>query len=254
MRPPRLRQILARGKTALGLWVTLEAPSVAEIAAAMGLDWIVIDTEHGQLDFKEVLEHVRATRNSKTTPLVRVPEIEQGTIKRALDLGAEGVIVPMVRNAAEVAQAVRFAKYPPDGVRGIGAERATRWGTGIRDYVRDANRQTMVIPLVECVEAADNFESILRVRGVDAIFFGPADLAASMGHAGEWGHPEVMKRILGMRKRAALAGVPAGILALGPKEAALRARQGFRMIALGIDTLLMIRALEATLAALGRRG
>jgi 2-keto-3-deoxy-L-rhamnonate aldolase RhmA len=252
VRPPRLRRLFAQGKTALGLWITLEAPSVAEIAATMGLDWVVIDAEHGQLDFREVLEHLRAVRGSQTTALVRVQEIEQGTIKRVLDLGAEGIVVPMVRNAAEVAQAVRFAKYPPQGVRGIGAERATKWGKGIAAYTRDANRQTLVVPIIECAEAADHFESILAVRGVDAFFFGPADLAASMGHLGQWGHPEVMKSILRMRKQAASRGIPSGILAMSPREAMLRVRQGFRMIALGIDALLMIRSLEEMLSALRR--
>jgi len=234
------------------MWVTLEAPSVTEIAATMGLDWVVIDAEHGSLDFKEVQEHLRATRGSQTAPLVRVQEIEQGLIKRVLDLGAEGILVPQVRSAAEVAQAVRFAKYPPAGVRGIGAERATKWGMGIPSRARTANRETLVIPIVECVEAADDFEAILAVPGVDAVFFGPHDFAASAGHPGVWSHPDVLRRILAMRKTAAKAGMPCGILAFDEKEGRLRKSQGFRMISVGIDTVLMIRTLQRMMAALGR--
>ena len=244
--------LFARKRPALGIWVTLESPSITEIAATMGLDWVVIDAEHGHLDLKEVMEHLRATRGSKTLPLVRVQEVEQGLIKRVLDIGAAGILVPQVRNAQEVAQAVRFAKYPPEGIRGIGAERATRWGMGIRSHVRVANRRTLVIPIVECVEAMEDFPAILRVRGVDAIFFGPHDLAASMGYPGVWNHPELMPRILAMRKEAARQGVPCGILAPTAQEAKLRERQGFRMIAVGIDTVLMIGALGDMLAALGR--
>src|SRR3954454_10066592 len=108
-----LKQKLAQGQTTRGLWVTLEAPTITEIAVTLGFDWVVVDAEHGHLDFKEILEHLRVMRHSATTPLVRIQEIEQGLIKRVLDLGAAGIIVPQVRDAGEVEQAVRFAKYPP---------------------------------------------------------------------------------------------------------------------------------------------
>ena len=116
-----LKQKLARGETTVGMWITLESASISEIAATLGYDWVVIDTEHGHLDFKEVVEHIRATRNSPTTPLVRIQEIEQGVIKRVLDLGAHGILVPQVVDAAEVERAVRFAKYPPAGSAGSAA-------------------------------------------------------------------------------------------------------------------------------------
>src|SRR5262249_48724615 len=126
-----LKRKLQEKAATVGLWVTLEAPSITEIAVALGFDWVCIDAEHGHLDFKEILEHVRVTRNTATTPLVRIQEVEQGLIKRVLDIGAEGILVPQVQSAAEVEQAVRFAKYPPRGVRGVGGERATNWGMGL---------------------------------------------------------------------------------------------------------------------------
>jgi 2-keto-3-deoxy-L-rhamnonate aldolase RhmA len=119
-----LKSRLARGEITLGLWVTLESPTITEIAVSLDLDWVVIDTEHGHLDYKEVLEHIRATRNSGTTPLVRIPETTQGVIKRVLDLGAHGIIVPQVNSAEEIALAIRYAKYPPDGIRGVGVDRS----------------------------------------------------------------------------------------------------------------------------------
>src|SRR5213595_3255159 len=120
-----LKQKLRGGQTTFGLWVTLEAPTITEIATHLGLDWICIDTEHGHLDFKEVVEHSRAASRSDVACLVRVQEIEQGVIKRVLDLGADGILVPQIRTAEEVERAVYFAKYPPRGFRGIGAERST---------------------------------------------------------------------------------------------------------------------------------
>src|SRR5262245_20177291 len=184
-----LKDKLTRHETTLGMWVTLESASITEIAVELGYDWVVIDAEHGHLDFKEILDHVRATRNSNTTPLVRIQEIEQGLIKRVLDIGAAGILVPQVNTAAEVEQAVRFAKYPPQGVRGVGGERATRWGTRLADYALAANDEIMVIPLIETVAAGEAIDAILAVQGVDAIYFGPADYSASAGFLGQWEGP-----------------------------------------------------------------
>src|SRR5436309_8191510 len=124
----KLRGKLAAGDAVYGLWVTLESASISEMAVALGLDWIVIDAEHGHLDWKEILEHIRATVRSDTVVLVRVAELNAGLIKRALDIGADGVVIPWIETAEQLMQAVSFATYPPEGVRGIAAERATGWG------------------------------------------------------------------------------------------------------------------------------
>jgi 2-keto-3-deoxy-L-rhamnonate aldolase RhmA len=194
-----LKARLARGETTLGMWVTLEAPTITEIAVTLGVDWVVIDTEHGHLDFKEVVEHIRATRNTSTTPLVRIPETTPGIIKRVLDLGAHGIIVPQVNSAEDVATAVRYAKYPPAGIRGVGGERATRWGLGLQSQTALADRETMVIPLIETVEGGRHLGPILDVPGVDAVFFGPVDYSASAGHLGLWEGPGVAETIIGFK-------------------------------------------------------
>src|ERR1700685_1301882 len=124
----RLRQKLAASQPVFGLWVTLESPSVTEMAVALGLDWVVIDAEHGQLDWKEIVDHLRAAVRSETVALVRIAELDRGLIKRALDLGADGVVVPWMETEDQLRQAVAFARYPPEGCRGLGAERATGWG------------------------------------------------------------------------------------------------------------------------------
>ena len=237
-----LKRKLARDHTALGLWVTLESPSISELAVTLGLDFIVIDAEHGHLDFKEIVEHVRVTRNSATTPLVRIQEIEQGLIKRVLDIGADGILVPQVYGPDEVAAAVRFAKYPPWGIRGVGGERATLWGMATKEYTRIANQETMVIPLMETVAAGEAIEAILDVRGVDAIFFGPADYSSSAGHLGDWEGPGVASRLLEIKDKIRARGVPCGILGRSPQDAVVRRRQGFQMISLGSDMGLLIRS------------
>jgi 2-keto-3-deoxy-L-rhamnonate aldolase RhmA len=249
-----LKQRLVEGRTALGMWITLESGSISEIAAVLGFDWIAIDMEHGHLDFREVLDHLRAIQGSKTTALVRVPEIDRGIIKRALDLGAAGIIVPQVTCAEEVERAVRFAKYPPRGVRGVGGERATRWGMRLRESTRSADAETLVIPLLETVAAGEAIDAILDVPGVDAVFFGPADYSASAGYLGEWEGPGVGPRLLELNGRIRGRGIPCGIMSTGIEDARRRRDQGFQLIGLGSDTGLLIRASQEALAALGRSG
>lgn len=249
-----LKQKLALGQTTLGLWVTLESASISELASELGYDWVVIDTEHGQLGFKDVLEHIRAVRNTSTTPLVRIPEIGQGVIKRMLDLGAQGLIIPQVTSAAEVEQAVRFAKYPPRGIRGVGGERATRWGMALREATHAADHETLIIPMLETVEAVAALDEILDVPGVDAVYFGPADFSASSGYLGEWEGPGVAERLLALKDAVRARGLGCGVMAVDVSNAVMRRDQGFRMIGLGSDTGLLIRAsLEAMKAVDGRR-
>jgi 2-keto-3-deoxy-L-rhamnonate aldolase RhmA len=245
-----LKQKLQNGQSTLGLWVTLESASVTEIAVELGFDWVVIDAEHGHLDFKEILEHVRATRNSGTTPLVRIQEIEQGLIKRMLDIGAAGILVPQVYGADEVERAVRFAKYPPWGIRGVGGERATGWGMQLGEYTAVANDETMVIPLVETVAAGKAIDAILDVPGVDAIQFGPADYSSSAGYLGQWLGPGVEAELLQIKDRIRLRGVPCGIMATDVSNGVLRQQQGFQLIGVGSDAGLMIRSSREALQAL----
>src|SRR3954465_11696714 len=135
----RFRETLAAGRAAYGLWVTLESASVTEMAVALGLDWVVIDAEHGHLDWKEVVEHLRAAVRSETVALVRVADLDRGLIKRALDIGADGGVVPWVETEEQLRRAVTYAHYPPEGCRGIGAERATGWGECMAEHTAEAN-------------------------------------------------------------------------------------------------------------------
>ena len=168
-----LRRKLAADQPAFGLWVSLDSPAVTEMAVALGLDWVVIDAEHGHLDWKEIAEHVRAAVRSETVALVRIAELNGGAVKRALDIGADGVVIPWVETRGQLEQAVRFAKYPRDGVRGIGAERATAWGQALAEHAADANDNVFVVPIIETVAGGENLPQTLDVPGVDLFWFGP---------------------------------------------------------------------------------
>src|SRR3954463_2138783 len=149
----KLRQKLAASQPVYGLWVTLESASVTEMAVAAGLDWVVIDAEHGHLDWQDIVQHLRATVRSNTVALVRVAELNAGLIKRALDIGADGVVIPWIETAEQLKQAVAFANFPPEGMRGIGAERATGWGECFSQHAQEANDHVLVVPIIETVTA-----------------------------------------------------------------------------------------------------
>jgi 2-keto-3-deoxy-L-rhamnonate aldolase RhmA len=245
------KQKLKSSEAQLGLWVTLESPTITEIAARMKLDWVVIDTEHGHLDYKEVLEHLRALHGSETIGLVRIQEIEQGVIKRILDLGADGIIIPQIRTAEEVELAVSFAKYPPRGIRGIGGERATAWGKNLA-FAATGNEHTLVIPLIERLEAGRNIDAIMDVPDVDAFFFGPADYSASGGYPGQWEGPGIAEEILRVKEKILGRGYACGIMATDLANGQKRIQQGFRMIGLAADAGLIIRGITEMLQGLGK--
>src|SRR5580765_5489270 len=159
----KLRKKLAADEAIYGIWVTLESASISEMAVALGLDWIVIDVEHGHLDWKEILEHIRATVRSDTLALVRLAELNAGLVKRALDIGADGVVIPWIETAEQLRQAVAFATYPPEGIRGIGADRATAWGQCFVEHAQEANENVLVIPIVESVTGGRNIQTLLQV-------------------------------------------------------------------------------------------
>src|SRR5947207_8789408 len=146
-----LREKLAADLPVYGLWFTLESAGISEMAVALGLDWIVVDAEHGHLDWKEILDHLRAAVRSDTVALVRIAELNGALIKRALDIGADGVVIPWIETAEQLAQAAAFATFPPEGKRGIGAERATAWGECFAQHTQEANEHVLVVPVIESV-------------------------------------------------------------------------------------------------------
>ena len=199
----RLRQKLAADQPVHGLWVTLESASISEMAVALGIDWIVIDAEHGHLDWSDIVAHLRAAVRSDTVVLVRIAELNAGLIKRVLDIGADGVVIPWVETAGQLEQIMAFAKYPPAGVRGIGAERATGWGQSFVQHTREANEHVLVVPIVETVTAGRNIEALCQVNGLELVFFGPADLFRERGPSGTMGRTGRRRRNTGPERHRA---------------------------------------------------
>ncbi|HEX3150819.1 MAG TPA: aldolase/citrate lyase family protein [Gemmataceae bacterium] len=248
----KLRRTWAANQPTFGLWVTLEAPSITEMAVALGMDWVVIDAEHGHLDWKEITEHIRATVRSDTVALVRIAELNGGLIKRALDIGADGVVIPWIETVEQLEQAVRYARYPLEGVRGIGAERATAWGQALVEHTATANENVLVVPIIETVRGAATAPAMAHVDGVELFFFGPADFSASAGHRGQWEGPGIAEQILALKDMLRRAGKQCGVVATSDADVQRRIAQGFRAIALGMDTGMLIRSLRASLGAIGR--
>ncbi|MCO6459011.1 MAG: hypothetical protein J5I93_27200 [Pirellulaceae bacterium] len=243
-----LREKLRRQQTTCGLWITLESPSVTEAAAGLGIDWIVVEMEHGHLAWRDVVNHLRVATSLGLAGLVRIADGTRENIQRALDLGASGIIVPMIGGGEELERVFQFGRYPPRGVRGVSGERCVKWGLEFESYLRTANEETLLIPLLETRQAVENIDSILDVPGLEAIYFGPADMSASFGLLGQWDAGPVGEAIQRMQRLASARGIFSGILARDGSDAQLRREQGFRLIALGADVNLLLDALRQRLA------
>lgn len=205
---------LRAGQLQRGIWCTIRDPLVAEMLADCGFDWLMFDTEHSPMDPISVLPMLQAIAPYPVTPIVRPGSLNPAEIKKLLDIGAQTILVPYVQSAEEAAQAVAAVTYPPEGIRGVsGITRATRFGR-IPGYHSRARDEICLIVQVETVEAIARIEEIAAVPGVDAIFVGPADLAASLGFAGQPNHPTVTAAVLDSIRRITTAGLPAGILTL----------------------------------------
>src|SRR3954466_14547363 len=247
----RLKQRLASGETAYGMWITLESASITEMAVALGVDWIVIDAEHGSLDWQEIAAHIRATVRSDTVALVRLTDRSISLVKRALDIGADGVVIPWMETAEQVREAVAFAHYPPAGIRGIGAERATAWGQSIPQHISEANENILVVPMIESVRGGQHIGEMVKVEGVDLFVLGPADYSSSAGFAGQWQGPGIAEQLLQIKNTIAEAGKCCGVIATNEANLIERREQGFGMIGLGSDCGFLIRGLHTMLATAG---
>ena len=246
----QLKRKLQRGEVALGCAVSLNSTAVVELLSQLGFDWLWFDTEHSPLN-AEMLEPLLAANRGNLTPVVRPAWNDMVLIKKVLDVGAQGLLVPWINNAQQAEAAVQAVKYPPRGLRGFGPRRASNYGLD-KEYVATANDETLVVVQIETAEAVENFEKIVAVDGVDAYLIGPNDLANSMGYLGQPYHPEMEKVIADLAERGKKAGVPAGIIASGPEQTQQRIDQGFQMINIAGDLFLMQEAATDLLKDLGR--
>lgn len=227
------RERLSSGKVLLGTIVSLSSPAVIDTLSRVGFDWLWLDMEHSPLS----LEQIQTLLTAKTpycAGLVRVPTNEDQWIKRVLDLGADGIIVPHVSSRADAEYAVRCAKYPPTGSRSFGAGRAHAYGIDAA-YQAMANDTVAVVVQIEDQEAVANIDEIISVKGIDAIIIGPYDLSGSFGKLGQLGDQEVQHAIDRVRRACAQKNFPAGIFALLPEQGRQYIDAGFRLVAVGAD-------------------
>jgi len=241
----RFKEGLRAGRQQIGLWNSLPGGYVAEVLAGAGFDWIVVDTEHAPADPLTVLPALQAMAPYPVAPVVRPAANDPVLIKRMLDLGALTLIVPYVQDEAEAAAAVTAMRYPPRGIRGVaGQTRASRFGR-VPGYGRRAEEELCLIVQVETAVAVERIEAIAAVDGVDGMFIGPADLAASMGHPGEPGHPAVIEAVTTAIRRIVAAGKPAGVLAQDAAFTRLCIEAGTTFTAVGTDLGVLLRGAEA---------
>jgi len=232
-----LKAKLRKNKLSIGSWITLAHPAIAEIISKDGFKWLTVDLEHSVITIREAEELIRIIDLCGVVPLVRLSANDTVQIKRVMDAGAHGVIVPMVNSASNAEQAVAAVRYPPYGHRGVGLARAQGYGSRFEQYLNWANEKAVVIVQVEHIEAVNNLEEILSVEGVDGFFIGPYDLSGSLGIPGQFEHPymkEAMERIQTIGNDS---GKFSGIHVIEPdvNELKLRVDQGFRFVAYSVD-------------------
>lgn len=237
------RKALLEGRTQIGLWVGLADANAAEALAGTGYDWLLFDGEHAPNDVRTVLDQLRAAAPYPSHAVVRPVQGDPALIKQYLDIGAQTLLVPMVETAEQAAMLVRAMRYPPRGFRGVGAAlaRASRWNQ-VDGYLDHADEQMCLVVQAETPSALGRLESIAAVDGVDGVFFGPADLSASMGLRGQPGHPAVQQAILDGIATVRAAGKAAGALMADPVMARRCLDAGASFVAVGVDTTLLVRA------------
>lgn len=235
MRENKVKRQWREGQPSVGTWLSLGNPLAAEILAHVGFDWLTVDMEHNAIDLADAQALFQAIATTDTMPFVRVPWNDPQIIKRVLDIGAYGVVIPNVLDRREAEQAVAACRYPPEGIRGVGTLRGRLYGGP--DYTDAANREIAVIPMIEHIDAVNRAEDIIGTPGVDAVFIGPNDLAASMGLplGLDNPHPEHQKAVAHVLAVGKRLGVPVGIHCGSVEAVNQRIAEGFLWLALSTD-------------------
>ena len=244
-----LRQRLIDKEFCLGTIVSIPSPETAELLALCGFDWLFIDMEHGAFDVVSLQRILQAVAG-RAPCLVRVPALDEAWIKKSLDSGADGIIVPHICSAAEAQKAVRYCKYPPVGSRSVGLARAQGYGTAFASYLSQANAEISVVLQIEDIDAVSRIEEIVRVAGIDCLFVGPYDLSASMDMTGRVQDPKVVEAITTVRRCASAANIPLGIFVTTVEEAPAHIDAGYTLIAVGVDLMLLSGAAQRIIETL----
>jgi 2-keto-3-deoxy-L-rhamnonate aldolase RhmA len=249
----KFKEKLRGGQFCLGTGISFTDPTVTEALCSL-LDFVWIDMEHNALSLETVQAHIMATKGSDTTSLVRVPSNDPALIKTVLDIGADGIIVPQVRSVDDVRGAVAACLYPPEGIRGFGPRRPTKYGQlGGPEFCRQANAEIISIVQIEHIDAVNNLDGILAVPGLTAVVLGANDLSGSMGLMGQPSHPEVLRAVDTVIGKASRAGVPVGIGTTDNPEVMIEwINKGIQWLQIGVDWWLLMKGADSVVHPLRR--
>jgi 4-hydroxy-2-oxoheptanedioate aldolase len=255
MRANHVRRRLQAGEPSVGTWLALPSPEAAEHLSTLAFDWLVVDTEHNAIDIRTLSQMFGAIAPSGVAPMVRIPWNTGENIKRVLDAGAWGIVVPMVNSRAEAELAVEASRYPPKGGRSVGgSQTGLRFGTTGAEYLKHADDEVLVVLQIEHIKGVEAADEILSVPGVDACFIGPNDLAASMGIGVgvplENDHPQLVEAIQHIREACGRNGVAPGIHTSGSKGVNQRIAEGFQFLAMASELRYLLSSLNDEIGAL----
>ncbi len=232
-----LKQKLKNNELTLGSWVTIGHPSIIDIMASAGFEWLVIDMEHTSIDLTMAHNLIATIQANGMKALVRVSKNEEVIIKRILDMGADGIVVPMVKSREDALEAIDYAKYPPVGKRGVGLFRAQKYGLGFDEYKKWVNDELVIIAQIEHYEAVEKIEEIITTDGIDAVIIGPYDLSGSMGYPGKYDREDVKKGIKKVLDACSKNNIPSGfhVIESDPSKLNERIEQGCTFLAYSLD-------------------
>ncbi len=239
----RVKRRLRGGRKTIGGFLQTMSPVAAEILSQAGFDWLIVDLEHAPGDYANLQAQLQAMSGSDVVPFARAPWNDEVAIKRILDTGVMGILIPYVNTRAEAKAAVAACKYPPQGVRGVaGSPRAAGYTGNAMRYLESANDEIVVMIAVETKEAVDNIDEILQVEGLDGIFIGPMDLASSLGHLGNPGHPEAQAQIAIIEERVLASDKFLGTVATSQDAAARCFGKGYQWLVVMQDGASLLQA------------
>ncbi|MCA9400632.1 MAG: 2,4-dihydroxyhept-2-ene-1,7-dioic acid aldolase [Candidatus Omnitrophica bacterium] len=255
MRTNPLKAKLKKRELSIGSWITIGNEIVAEAMASQDFDWLVVDMEHSAIELPQAQNLIRVIDLKGKVPLVRVGENNPNIIKRVMDAGAYGVIVPMVNSKDEAMRAVQSVKYPPKGKRGVGLARAQGHGVGFEEYKEWVAKESVVIVQIEHIDAVQNLEDILSVEGVDGFMVGPYDLSGSIGHPGKFNHPKVKSALDHVKYVTKRLKANSGfhVIPPDPKEMNQKIKDGYTVLAFSLDTLILQRSCQSILKQVNRK-
>jgi 2-dehydro-3-deoxyglucarate aldolase len=233
----QLKEKLQNNQLTIGSWITIGHPSIVDIMASAGFEWLVIDLEHTSIDLSQAHSLISTIQANGMKALVRVSKNEEVIIKRVLDMGADGIVVPMIKSKLDALEAINYAKYPPIGKRGVGLFRAQKYGLGFDNYKKWVNEELVIIAQIEHIEAVNNINEIITTDGIDGIIIGPYDLSGSMGYPGEYGREDVKEAIGHVLQACKKNNIPSGfhVIESDPTKLQERIEQGCTFLAYSLD-------------------